>query len=340
MASLKHDKPVVVALRFSALGDVAMTSTVMTAAARRFPSHRFVMVTRPQFVPFFPPEVEVMAADLKGRHKGLSGLWRLATDIWRLYRPVAVADLHDVIRSRLVSLFLRLHSLPVATIDKGRRDKKALVKGEANRPLIPTSERYAATLSRLGFDIGAPILAPLGQGVPASPPRIGLAPFAAHPGKAWPLEMMAKAVEMVRAARPDVYFLWFSAPGSEADKIKAVAGEKDTIAASLGLNGLGDEIELMGSLSAMVAMDSGNMHMAALKGIPVISIWGATHPNAGFAGASSPTSLRLQDLSLPCRPCSIYGNKPCRISPGEYPCLNAVSPTQVADKILSLIPQS
>ena len=78
------------------------------------------------------------------------------------------------------------------------------------------------------------------------------------------------------------------------------------------------ELALMSHLDVMVSMDSGNMHLASLINTPVVTIWGATHPLAGFMGWNQSEENAVQ-VDLPCRPCSVYGNKPC--SRKDYACL-------------------
>ena len=214
-------RPVVLVIRLSALGDVALSAGVVERAAQRHPEVRFVMVTRKQFAPFFP-SVEVYAPDLKGRHKGVAGIIRLAGDLQRAYSPVAVADLHDVIRTRLLRMLLHHKGASdVAVIDKCRAMRRRLVKGISKEPLPHVTLRYAAVFTALGFDPGPDASLPLPSPQRREPlePVIGIAPFAAHPAKTYPFNMMTKMVEQLREARPDVRIFWFSAPGAEADKI-------------------------------------------------------------------------------------------------------------------------
>lgn len=332
-------RPVVLVVRLSALGDVAMSAGVVSAAARLNPGIRFVVVTRPAFASFFPDNIEVIGTDLKGRHKGVRGMARLASELWSHYHPAAIADMHDVIRTKILRSLLRLRGVRVASIDKGRRDKKLLLSGKHRHQLPHSTERYTGVLRTLGYETGHPDASPLGPHIPSGRPSVGIAPFAAHPGKAYPLEKMIEAAALIRSARPDAKILWFSAPGNEAGRLSELTPESDIIVANLGLNGgIGAEIELMASLDVMIAMDSGNMHLAALRGVPTVSVWGATHPYAGFAGATSPDSLRIQ-ADMSCRPCSVYGNRPCRLtSNGTFPCLDAISPAEIAARTLSLIP--
>ena len=90
----------------------------------------------------------------------------------------------------------------------------------------------------------------------------------------------------------------------------------------------------MSTLDIMISMDSANMHLASLVGIPVVSIWGATHPYAGFMGWGQSIDNAIQ-IDLPCRPCSIYGNKPCMR--GDYACLKNISPEQIVEKVEAVI---
>jgi ADP-heptose:LPS heptosyltransferase len=81
-------------------------------------------------------------------------------------------------------------------------------------------------------------------------------------------------------------------------------------------------------------MDSGNMHLASLYGVPVVSIWGATHPFAGFYGFGQDHSNAVQ-ADLYCRPCSVFGNKPCYR--GDWACMHMIEPRQVIDKVDDVI---
>ena len=87
----------------------------------------------------------------------------------------------------------------------------------------------------------------------------------------------------------------------------------------------------MKQLNVMLTMDSGNMHLASLVGTPVVSVWGATHPFAGFYGLNQLPENAVQ-MELECRPCSIFGNIPCRF--GTYECLNAINPKAIVEKMV------
>ena len=90
----------------------------------------------------------------------------------------------------------------------------------------------------------------------------------------------------------------------------------------------------MSHLEVMLSMDSANMHLASLTGIPVVSVWGATHPLAGFMGWNQSKDNAIQ-VDLDCRPCSIFGQKPCKR--GDYACLNQIKPETIVEKINTLL---
>jgi ADP-heptose:LPS heptosyltransferase len=86
----------------------------------------------------------------------------------------------------------------------------------------------------------------------------------------------------------------------------------------------------------MLAMDSGNGHLAANYGVPVVTLWGVTHPYLGFApfGQNAAHSL-LPDLEkFPAIPTSVYGKS----HPAGYEnAINSIPATAVVDLINKII---
>lgn len=340
-------------MRFSAMGDVVMTVPVVAALARKYPSLRITVLTRERLTPFFcsmPANVEVMGIDLNA-YKGILGLERLFRQL-RSRRFDAVADLHDVLRTKFLRTRFRISGTPVASIDKGRAQKHALIgHGMTAEALTPVIQRYASVFSKLGIeltpeDCQGDVFVPSAEtdalvqnafgNKPGDSQWIGVAPFAAHEGKIYPLAAMRQVVEQLSGAGCRIFLFGGGAKEMEvlhqwAADIPAaeVAGDK--------IRGLQAEMHLMARLDAMLAMDSANMHIAALVGTRVVSIWGATHPKAGFAPWRQQQADILQVADLPCRPCSIYGNKPCHL--GDRPCMARITPTQVVNTILNTNPQ-
>lgn len=94
--------------------------------------------------------------------------------------------------------------------------------------------------------------------------------------------------------------------------------------------GIRAELALLSHCNVMLSMDSANMHLASLVGLRTVSVWGATHPYAGFMGWNQQMHDAVQ-LDMVCRPCSVFGNKPC--ARGDYHCLNGIPPSLIIEKI-------
>lgn len=334
-------------MRFSAMGDVVMTLPVVCSLAKQHPDLRITVLTRGRFTPFFhwaPPNVEVRGVDL-GAYKGVNGLLKLFNELDK-YGFTDVADLHDVLRTKVLRFCFKMSGTRVAVIDKGRADKKRLVACGAAKSdaLKPMTERYADVFRRLGLDVKLDfkrVFNPLKEdffhvnkliGVRAKTEKwVGVAPFAAHPGKIYPLDMMRRVVDVLDNKGYRVFL--FGAGEKEASVLEN--WQSEGIMSLCGkLGGLHNEMLLISRLDLMIAMDSANMHMAAVLGVPTLSIWGATHPKAGFMGWNQSGENVLQ-LDLPCRPCSVYGNKPCRF--GDLRCLAGIGPEAVIERVEAIL---
>lgn len=334
--------------RFSALGDVAMSVPVVYNVCRSNPDVRFYYLTRrvPAQVFVNPPDnLTVVDVDLQ-RYKGVAGMKRLASELKARYGLDGYADLHDVLRTKLLRFFLRLSGVRVARIHKRRRARRNLTRRH-NKVMIPlTGARalYREVFWRLGLareDSFTGIYAdsapdPM-QFAAATPPRgdgqtwVAIAPFARHSGKIYPAELMKQVVAEL-AARPG-YKIFLLGAGEKESRIlddwAAVSPSNIVNMAPLRL-GIPAEMALMSYCSAVISMDSANMHLASLARVPVVSIWGATHPYCGFMGWHQRRENTVQ-LDMVCRPCSIFGNKPCRR--GDYHCLRGIPPSLVIARL-------
>lgn len=347
-----HGLSNVLVLRFSAIGDVAMTVPALYGACHAHPDVRFVFVTRESMASIFlnaPDNLVVVGVDLKTKYKGLGGMRRLFGELRRSYSIDAVVDLHDVIRTKYIRLLASLKGLKVSRIHKGRKGKHALTRrnNKVMLPLESSRSRYRATFSRLGLAPDESFTGLFGEGkAPAddfkaiTPPRgegehwVGIAPFAKHQGKIYPPELMEEVVSRLSGVEGMRIFLFGGGEherrvfSSWQDKYRGVKSLAE------GRYGFATELALLSNLDCMVSMDSANMHLASLVDIPVVSLWGATHPYCGFKGWRQDEDNIIQ-LPLTCRPCSVFGDRPCYR--GDYLCLNGIKPAVVADKVLSIL---
>ena len=324
-------------IRFSALGDIAMTVPVVYDLATQYPDLDITMLSREMARPLFerlPNNVNFVAADLKGRHKGILGLNRLLRDI-HFKDFDYIADFHDVLRTQWLRLVCRMFGKKVAKIDKGREGKSALTR-QNNKVLIQQAtsfERYAKVLEQLGFPT-KPEFVKLDYSAFCETQKatnetwIGIAPFAKHAAKVYPLEKTEEVIKALSQRESTTVFL-FGGGEEEKRQIAELCAIHLNVQVAQSQQGLKGELALMGQLDVMLSMDSANMHLASLVGTRVVSIWGGTHPYAGFLGCNQQPSDCVQ-LDLPCRPCSVYGNKAC--FRGDYACLNGITSEQIIEK--------
>ena len=345
----KSDAPLrnVLVIRLSALGDVAMTIPVLYPVCKANPSTRFVMLTKKWPASMFhdrPGNLMVIGIDVKTEYKGVVGLMRLAKQLRHDYDIDAVADLHNVLRSRVIGLCMKLHGIPVVRLDKQRARRKALITHKTAEPVTPTIDRYRNVFSQLG------LLAPAnftrlydGKPLPASPivpdkkpgqHWIAISPFSAHEGKVYPLELMQQVVASLSEHENYQVFLM---GGGKEEKIalrKMVGKNKRVISMAEIKHGFIDEFALLGKCDLMLTMDSANMHLASLMGVKALTIWGATAPSCGFLGYGQDAADDLQ-LDMDCRPCSIYGERSCRY--GDYRCLKNIPAEEVVKRVIVTI---
>lgn len=339
--------------RFSALGDVVMTVPVVYSLCHNYPRLRVVMVTRPSLTRVFvnpPTNLTVVGVDVDDKYKGIQGLRQLSRDLIADYGITDYVDIHDVLRSKTLGMLLRLRGVHVTTMVKDRRGRRELTRrqGKVMVPQMGARARYRLTLERAGFKVTRcfeglydgharadlskveSILGPLRSG-----PLIGIAPFAAHPGKIYPPDKMLAVIDhLISNTYAHIYLFGGGKHEEEVfsnwsrrypDRITSVAGRR------LGLDG---ELSLINHLDVMLAMDSGNMHLAAIAGTRTLSIWGATHPYCGFVAWRHHPDDIIQ-VTMPCRPCSTFGDKPCYR--GDMACMNSIAPELVASRVMSAI---
>ncbi|SRX52651.1 glycosyltransferase family 9 protein [Aequorivita sp. CIP111184] len=337
----------ILVIRLSAMGDVAMTVPVLQVLTQTYPELKITVLSRPFFKPFFEgiPSIAFLEADVYGEHKRF-GLIKLANEAKDLGID-AVADLHNVIRSKIITKYLKFKGLETATIDKGRAEKKELIssKGKNISQLKTTHQRYADVFGNLGFSIDlkkyiAPSkkrLSPKLNGLLGIEPKklIGIAPFAAYKSKMYPLSLMAEVIRELD--RKDKYRIFLFGGGKkEIELLKKLENPFANVTNVAGKLTFEEELALISNLDLMLSMDSGNGHLASMYGVPVVTLWGVTHPSAGFIPFNQPENNQLvaDREQYPLIPTSIYGNK---FPKGYDEAMNTITPETVVQKVQELL---
>ena len=322
----------ILAYRFSAFGDVAMTAPVIKEFLIQNPETEIIMVSRKNFEALFSniPRLIFHGIDVE-QYDGYFGLKKLAKELHLLYHPNLVADLHGVIRSRLLNKFLERKSYKVFKINKGKEEKQHLtdVWNLEKIQLQPTVERYADVFRAMGFSM---VLSHQLENNLKQKKGVGFAPFAQHKGKMLPLDKSFVLAKKIAEKYP-VYF--FGGGKNEQDLLEQWEKEIPNTKSLAGKLKLDGELEKIASLEIMISMDSANMHLASLVGTRCVSIWGATHPFAGFLGYGQKMEDVIQVKDLTCRPCSVFGDKDCYR--GDWACLNELQVEKIYNKVSSIL---
>ena len=331
-------------MRLSAMGDVAMTVPVLRALANQYPELKITVISRPFFQPFFKdiPNLDFFAFDEKERHKGIKGLWRLYQDLKALQID-AFADLHNVLRSKVVRSLFAMSGKKVAFVDKGRAEKKALTRAENKifQALPSMFQRHQLVFESLGFpiDLSQPKFPPkvkisqpeIAAIVAQSKNTIGIAPFAQYDSKVYPLDLMQEVIDALATNKNNTILL-FGGGQNEKEQLQKLAGVKKNVLNMAGKIPFQEELNLISNLDVMLSMDSGNAHIAAMLGVPVVTLWGATHPFAGFLpfNQTLDNALVSDRNQYPQLPTSVYGNKKVL---GYENAMRTILPEQVVARI-------
>lgn len=330
------------------MGDVAMLVPVVERLHAAYPKLSISVVTKPFFTNLFShlPYVNCIGAEVKGKHKGLLGLYKLANEL-----PPnidVVADMHEVLRSKFLRSLLRWKAKKVAVIDKLRNQKKQLTALQPKdiQPLPSVFEAYAKVLSELQLPIqlssevkptsikqNPEVLKKLE--IQNEFTRVGFAPFAAHQPKVLGVEKSKELIECV-CNKSNANLLLFGGGANEIEQLNKLAEGKKQVYVVAGKFSFKEELSIIASLDLMISMDSGNGHLAAMFGKPVITIWGATHPYAGFTPFNQPEENQFTpDLAkFPFLPTSIYGNK---MVEGYENAMQSISISAICNRALEII---
>lgn len=319
-----------------------MTIPVLRAFQKQYPEIKLTILTRKFFKPFFRDlkQVNFIDFDPNGAHKSILGLYKLSRAIAKK-KPKAIADLHNVLRTNILKFFLR--GINLKQIDKGRNEKKALVSGKSFKPLKTTIKRYADVFEQLGYpldlqnlefpknpELSSKLYNLIGQD---HKKWIGIAPFAAFKGKMYPLDLME---QVIQGLGETYKIILFGGGDMERQLLKTLDKKYDSCISLVGVLTLDEELDVIGNLDVMLAMDSGNAHMAAMMGVAVVTLWGVTHPYAGFSPFNQPKHYNIlaDREKFPLIPTSVYGNK----APESYlDAMRSIPPNSVVEKLEEIL---
>ncbi len=292
------------------------------------PDVELIMVTRKIFVDLFAdiPNLKIHAVKIDD-YKGFLGMHKLSKELLFQYKPDFIADLHDVIRTKILNGIFSSKGFKVFKINKGKEEKEVLtdIWNIDKKPLKRTVERYADVFRKMGFPVTLSYRLPENRFQKSG---IGIAPFAQHSGKMLPLEKSFEIANIL-SKKHKIYF--FGGGKEEQQTLDQWQNQIENSQNLAGKLSLKEELHLIAGLQAMISMDSANMHLASLAGTRCVSVWGATHHFAGFLGYGQKEEDIVEVKDLTCRPCSVFGDKEC--FRGDYACLHEIDIQKVIERI-------
>ncbi|MEX0274100.1 MAG: glycosyltransferase family 9 protein, partial [Flavobacteriaceae bacterium] len=211
-------------------------------------------------------------------------------------------------------------------------------------PIKSSHQRYADVFGALGYPIELlragelpkqPLPRAMEKSMSETKKWVGIAPFAAFAGKTYPEHLMQRLIAELDAL--DTYQLFlFGGGGLQRQKLDAWAHRHKNCVSVAGKLDFADELDFISNLGLMLSMDSGNAHLAAMYGVPVVTLWGVTHPFAGFYpfGQEEENALLADRIKYPFIPTSVYGNK---MPEGYDTAMETISTKSIVDKIEKLL---
>ncbi|MBR1427179.1 MAG: glycosyltransferase family 9 protein [Paludibacteraceae bacterium] len=309
-------------LRFSSLGDVAMTVPVIASLSALQPDDQFIVVSQKRLQGMFygMPNVHFHEADLR------DGWWKSTLRLHgelAAYKPDVVLDMQDVPRTWLLRLLFRVHGVRGYSIDRGRTGKRVItwLGARYSGMLVHETGRYADVCRRAGLATSSsftslPVNEAAAQAVTerygeAWAHEVGIAPFAKSKSNMLPYQTVKEVIHYF-SSQPKTRVFLFGAGRIETEMLRQWAEVFPNVVSVAGELPLESELELMRRLEGMICMDSANQHLCSLVGLRAVSVWCATHPKTGFYGWKQDPHDIIQMESLSCRPCSVHGTNHCR----------------------------
>jgi ADP-heptose:LPS heptosyltransferase len=162
--------------------------------------------------------------------------------------------------------------------------------------------------------------------MPSGPIRLGLCPGAEYgPAKRWPIEQFKQAMETI-SAQAEVTWQIFGVEKDRPLAAQLVEGFSGEIEDLTGRTTLGELMDALQGVRALLTNDTGTMHLAAFLGVPVVAIFGSTEPRLTGPMGRGHVILREQ---VECAPCYL------RECPLDFRCMKAITPERVSAEILA-----
>jgi len=319
-------------VRYSALGDVVLATSVLDPLRARYPDARIEWVTQPAYAPLLDGLPQLAAVHRMESRAGAV----LLRDRLRRGFDLAV-DLQGKLKSRLVCRAAAPRRLAFRRRSPGRA-LLALLGSDPPLVRAHATRLYAEVLAPLGIDAPGATQVHLSRAAralaadaleKARPPVVLVAPGARWATKRWAPERFAEVADALAAQGASVVLA--GGPGDREAFAAFRAAARAPVAADLSPLPVDALAAAIARAQLLVACDSGPVHLAGAVGTPALALFG---PTSVVRWAPPPPS-RVITLGLPCAPCSNHGGDTC--PEGHHRCLGDLGSAQVVKAARELL---
>ena len=324
-------------IRFSAIGDVALSVLAVRALRETYPDLDITVVTREHLLCLFE-DIPNLSFFMVPHHPE----WEDRLELIRQLRSGkfdAIADLQNTFTSRILCRMVAFGSTRVERFDRCRKQLRDLTKHRPGaKPVREEVLRFLDVFARLGYPVNPPVVKRKTLPVPEvfGPKKgrwVGLAPFTTKLTKMYPLDSAAEVVRRLHEEFDKVFI--FSGSNAEQHFCEEMTSLYPGVETVYGRTNLAGEVALISNLDVLVCAAGATMHMARLTGAPIVALWGGTHPACGYGAFGADPERDYLQLDLPCRPCSAFGEGYCHRE--DYACLNRLTPDMILDKVHDVV---
>lgn len=335
---------------FSAISNVAAIVPQLYSLTKRYPEKRFIIVSRSYLKPLFSllDNTIFIGADIRGTHSSAKGIYLLFKELQK-QNPDILLDMQLSWRTKFLSLLCSFNKIKTYNISAELQERKKLIqKGAGKYHPIKTIFQLQEELYKKCGLVCDNTFESLPEPNDSQNQRItelygkkekqfwvGIAPFSMAKGKTLPLKKM-KSVLSALDKEPNTRIFLFGAGEIENEMLndwQTIYRNVHAVHTKLKLD---EELSLMHHLDVMLTMDSANMHLASLMAVPVVSIWGASHPFAGFLGWKQDINNCI-GVDFSCRPCTIHKDASCKY--GDYRCIESIHSIKIINTLLKFKPK-
>jgi heptosyltransferase-2 len=309
----------ILVVRYSALGDVVLATSVLDPLLATFPGARIEWVTDRLYAPLLeglPQIAAVHALDREGPQSAISLRDRLSR------RFDLAIDLQNKVRSAVIARAAAPQHVTFRRRSAGRA-LLALLGSDPPLAHAHATQLYADALAPLGVRGPGPLRIHLSRHAQAlagdalghaRPPLVAIAPGARWATKRWPVERFAEVAEALAAEGASIVL---AGGPDDRDAFAAMCAHlRAPVAADLSPLPVDALAAALARVQLLIACDSGPVHLAAAVGTPALALFGPT--STVRWGPRSPG--RALSLGLACSPCSNHGSDSC--PEGHHRCLD------------------